>query len=130
MGCLSEIEDPCKPSNGTLHDYREILAISIAAMFSVFGTVEDVAFWARKKKAWVRRFLVLKNGVPSEETFLRIFRVLDPKQFETVFRRWVWEQRSTESVSPEEDRAQPDSTGYYRQDQGQFGSEAQRRHLG
>lgn len=89
MGCLSEIDDPRKPSNGTLHDFREILVISIAAMLSDSDTVEDIAYWARKKEAWLRRFLVLKNGVPSEETFLRIFRVIDPKQFETVFRRWV-----------------------------------------
>ena len=32
---------------------------------------------------------MLKNGIPSEETFLRILRALDPKQFEAVFRRWV-----------------------------------------
>jgi len=89
MGCLSEIDDPRKPSNGTLHDFREILVIAIAATLSDSDTAEDIAFWAKKKEAWLRRFLVLKNGVPSEETFLRIFRVIDPKQFETAFRRWV-----------------------------------------
>lgn len=89
MGCLSGIDDPRKPSNGTLHDFREILVIAIAATLSDSDTVEDIAFWARKKEVWLRRFLVLKNGVPSEETFLRIFRVIDPKQFETAFRRWV-----------------------------------------
>lgn len=89
MGCLNEIDDPRQPSNGTLHDFQEILVIAIAAMLSDSDTVEDIAFWARKKEAWLRRFLMLKNGIPSEETFLRIFRVLDPNQFETVFRRWV-----------------------------------------
>lgn len=63
--------------------------ISIAAMLSDSETVKDIAFWARKREAWLRRFLILENVIPSEETFLRIFRVLDPKQFETVFRRWV-----------------------------------------
>ena len=83
MGCLNEIDDPRKPSNGTLHDLREILVIAIAA------TLSDSDTGARKKEAWQRRFLELKNGIPSEETFLRIFRALDPKQFEAVFRRWV-----------------------------------------
>ncbi len=78
-----------QPSNGTLHDFREILVIAIAALLSDSDMIEDIAYWARKKEAWLRRFLVLKNGIPSEETFLRIFRVLDPKQFETMFRRWV-----------------------------------------
>jgi predicted transposase YbfD/YdcC len=89
MSCLTEIDDPRKPSNGTLHDFQEILVIAIAAMLSDSDSVEDIAFWARTKEAWLRRFLALKNGIPSEETFLRIFRVLDPQQFEVVFRRWV-----------------------------------------
>ena len=89
MDYLIQIDDPRQPSNGMLHDFQEILVIAIAAMLSDSDTVEDIAYWARKKEAWLRRFLVLKNGIPSEDTFLRIFRVLDPKQFETVFRRWV-----------------------------------------
>ena len=89
MSCLTEIDDPRSPSNGTLHDFREILVMAVAAMLSDCDTVEDIAFWARKKEAWLRRFLVLKNGIPSEDTFLRIFRVLDPKHFEAAFRRWV-----------------------------------------
>lgn len=89
MNYLTEIDDPRKPSNGTLHNFREILVIAIAAVLSDCDTVEDIAFWAKAKEAWLRRFLVLKNGVPSEDTFLRILRALDPKQFEQVFRRWV-----------------------------------------
>lgn len=78
LGCLNEIDDPRKHTNGTLHDFREILVISIAAMLSNSDTVEDIAYWARKKEAWLRRFLVLKNGVPSEETFLRFNLLLPP----------------------------------------------------
>ena len=91
MCCLKEVDDPRKPSNGTLHDFVEILVIAMAAVLSDCETVEDIAFWGRNKKSWLRRFLVLKNGVPSEETFLRVFRALDPKQFEVAFRRWVAE---------------------------------------
>lgn len=89
MDYLGEIDDPRKPSNGTRHDFREILVIAIAAVLSDSDTVEDIAFWARTKEAWLRRFLVLKNGIPSEETFLRVLGALDPKQFEDTFRRWV-----------------------------------------
>jgi len=89
MDCLNEIEDPRRPSNGTLHDFREMLVMSIAAVLSDSDTVEDIAYWAQSREAWLRRFLVLKNGVPSEDTFLRLFRALDPKQFEACFRRWV-----------------------------------------
>ena len=91
MCCLREVDDPRKPSNGTLHDFVEILVIAMAAVLSDCDTVEDIAYWAHKKEDWLRQFLPLKNGVPSEKTFLRIFRALDPKQFEVAFRRWVAE---------------------------------------
>lgn len=45
--------------------------------------------WGRLKADWLGRFLILKNGIPSQDTFLRVFRVLDPNQFESAFRRWV-----------------------------------------
>ncbi len=87
--CLGEVTDPRKPSNGTRHDFLEILVIAISAVLSDGDTIEDMAEWGRTKEAWRREFLVLRNGVPSEKTFLRIFQALDPKQFEAAFRRWV-----------------------------------------
>ncbi len=91
MCCLREVDEPRKPSNGTLHDFVEILVIATAAVFSDCETIEDIAFWGHNKQSWLREFLVLKNGVPSKKTFLRIFQALDPKQFEVAFRRWVAE---------------------------------------
>jgi len=46
----------------------------------------DMAEWARLKETWLRGFLRLENGIPSHDTFNRIFQILDPKQFEKVFR--------------------------------------------
>ena len=89
MEKLGEIEDPRQPSNGKRHDFREILVIAVCAMLSDADSFEDIALWGRLKADWLRRFLVLKNGIPSQDTFLRVFRVLDPKHFEAVFRRWV-----------------------------------------
>jgi len=89
MDCLSEVEDPRRASNGTLHDFQELLVISVAAMLSDCDTVEDIACWAKAKEGWLRRFLVLKNGIASEDTFLRVFRALDPTSFEAAFRRWT-----------------------------------------
>jgi predicted transposase YbfD/YdcC len=89
MDCLASLEDPRQPSNGTLHDFREILVISICAMLSDADNFEDIALWGRLKAHWLRRFLALRNGIPSCDTFERIFRILDPKRFEAVFRQWV-----------------------------------------
>ena len=57
-------------------------------MLSDADSFEDITLWGRLKADWLRRFLVLQNGIPSQDTFVRVFRVLDPKQFEAVFRRW------------------------------------------
>jgi predicted transposase YbfD/YdcC len=89
MERLNELPDPRKPSNGTLHDFREILVIAICAMLSDSDSFEDIALWGRLKESWLRRFLVLRNGVPSQDCFLRVFRALDPACFESMFRHWV-----------------------------------------
>lgn len=89
MTLLNEVEDPRKPSNGTLHNFQEILMIAICAVLSDADNVDDFAAWACVKEEWLRRFLVLKNGIPSQDTFFRVFGALNPKQFEAVFRRWV-----------------------------------------
>ena len=90
MDFMGEIKDPRRPSNGTLHDFREILVIAILAVLSDCNTVEHIADWAKNHKDWLRQFLRLDRGVPSQDTFLRILRAIDPRQFEKVFRRWVW----------------------------------------
>jgi predicted transposase YbfD/YdcC len=86
--CLSEIEDP-RVGNGRRHDLVEVLVIAICAVFAEVQGFEDMAEWAQVKEPWLRRFLRLHNGIPSHDTFNRIFRILDPKHFEQVFRRWV-----------------------------------------
>lgn len=89
MDCLGEIEDPRSASNGTLYDFREMLVIAICASLCDMDTCEDFAVWAQARQPWLKRFLTLKNGIPASATFYRLFRALDPKQFEAFFRRWV-----------------------------------------
>jgi predicted transposase YbfD/YdcC len=89
MELLSDIDDPRQPSNGTRHDFQELLVMTLSAVLADCDTIEDVAAWSRAHTIWLRQFLVLKHGIPSEDTFLRVFRLLDPKQFEACFRRWV-----------------------------------------
>jgi predicted transposase YbfD/YdcC len=89
MDCLGELDDPRRASHGTRHDFQEILVISICAMLSNADSFDDIALWGRIKENGLRRFLVLKNGIPSHDTFDRVFRALDPQPFETVFRQWV-----------------------------------------
>ena len=86
---FSEIEDPRRAGYAHRHDLVEILVIAVCAMFSDVAGFEDMADWARVKEPWLRRFLELKNGIPSHDTFSRVFRLLDPQAFEAAFRSWV-----------------------------------------
>ena len=90
MQALEHIDDPRSPSNGTRHDFRELLVVAICAMLSDNDTFEEMVAWARYKQDWLRGFLKLANGIPSEDTFIRVFRMLDPRQFEQAFRGSGW----------------------------------------
>jgi predicted transposase YbfD/YdcC len=86
---FSIIEDPRRGK--VAFELTEILVIVTCALFSEVETFVDIAHWARLKEAWLRRFLRLKNGLPSHDTMNRVFRLLDPKVFATVFAQWVGE---------------------------------------
>lgn len=86
---FSEIEGPRRTGFAHRHDLVEMLVITTCALFSEVEGFEDIAGWARVKEPWLRRFLSLKNGIPSADTFARVFRLLDPQAFESVFRAWV-----------------------------------------
>ena len=86
---FSIIEDPRR--GRVAYDLTEILVIVTCALFSEVETFVDIADWAEFKEPWLRRFLPLKNGVPSHDTLNRVFRLLDPKVFSTVFADWVGE---------------------------------------
>jgi len=86
---FSIIPDPRR--GRVAYDLTEILVIVTCALFSEVETFVDIADWAEYKEPWLRRFLALKNGVPSHDTLNRVFRLLDPKVFGCVFADWVSE---------------------------------------
>jgi predicted transposase YbfD/YdcC len=71
------------------HDLLEILMIALCAVLSGGQTAVDMARFAEAKQDFLGRFLGLKNGVPSHDTFSRVFRRLDPDQFRACFRKFA-----------------------------------------
>ena len=65
--------------------------IFIALLATLCGAkyCTDIALFGREKEGLLRTILELKNGIPSHDTFSRVFRLLDPKSFEKVFRRFM-----------------------------------------
>src|SRR5687767_13336913 len=85
--CFSELSDP-RASNAR-HDLVEILFVSLAAVLCGAEGCADMAEFGRAKEGLLRQILRLEHGIPSHDTFSRVFRVIDPDAFEAVFRQFM-----------------------------------------
>jgi predicted transposase YbfD/YdcC len=85
--CFSPLVDPRK--NQAQHDLTEMLFIALLATLCGATSCCDIALFGRTKEALLRTILVLEHGIPSHDTFSRVFRILDPNSFEKVFRRFT-----------------------------------------
>jgi predicted transposase YbfD/YdcC len=85
---LASIEDP-RCGWKVEHRLLDILVIAVCAVLGEAETFEDIALYGRCKEAWLRGFLALPNGIPSHDTFRRVFTLIDPEAFERSFLGWV-----------------------------------------
>ncbi len=86
--CFAELKDP-RSGGARRHDLNEILTIALCAVLSGGQTAVDMAVFAEAKQEFLGSFLELKNGVPSHDTFSRVFRQLDPDQFRACFQKFM-----------------------------------------
>ncbi len=85
---FAELEDPRHTVN-RLHLFTDILVITICAAICGADDWQSVELFGRAKQSWFASFLELPNGIPSHDTFWRVFRSLDPEQFGRCFTRWM-----------------------------------------
>ena len=78
-----------------LHDLLDIIAVSVCAVICGAKTFEEIELFGNERILWLKQFLELKNGVPSHDTFGRVFSLLNPKDFQERFIAWVEEIRLT-----------------------------------
>src|SRR5215471_10714755 len=84
---FQELPDPRAPN--ALHELLDILVIALAAVLCGAASATDMALFGRSKEGLLRQFLDLQHGIPSHDTFSRVFRALDPEAFERIFRRFM-----------------------------------------
>jgi predicted transposase YbfD/YdcC len=86
---FADLPDPRIETANKLHKLTDILVIATCAVIAGADGWEQVAEYGRSKEAFFRRFLELKNGIPSHDTFERVFAKLDPDAFADRFGRWM-----------------------------------------
>jgi predicted transposase YbfD/YdcC len=85
---FATLEDP-RVERTRAHELLDLVAIAICAVLCGADGWVDVATFAQAKEDWLRTFLALPGGIPSHDTFGRVFARLDPQQFAACFASWV-----------------------------------------
>src|SRR5680860_8546 len=82
------LEDPRSHIN-KLHSLNDILVVGVVAVICGAETWKQMEEFAKSKKRFLKTILELPNGLPSDDTFNRVFSAIDTKQFEVCFSNWV-----------------------------------------
>ncbi len=85
---LDDVEDP-RVERARLHSLHDILVTTILAVICGADSWTDVELFGRSKHAWLATFLALPHGIPSHDTYGRVFALLAPETLERGFSRWV-----------------------------------------
>jgi predicted transposase YbfD/YdcC len=82
------LKDP-RRAHRRLHLLHDIIVIALCAVIAGAQDWQEIETFGRKRKAWLKRFLRLPNGIPSHDTFERVFDRLKPQAFQACFQVWV-----------------------------------------
>ncbi|WP_414530935.1 ISAs1 family transposase [Nodularia chucula] len=85
---FTQIKDP-RVERTRYHLLTDIIGIAILAVIAGAQGWEDIEEYGISKQEWLKTFLQLPFGIPSPDTFRRVFERINPKEFEQCFRQWV-----------------------------------------
>ncbi|QJB43532.1 ISAs1-like element ISAsp2 family transposase [Dolichospermum flos-aquae] len=71
------------------HKLIDIVTIAICAVICGVDSWVLMEAYGKKKEKWLKQFLELPNGIPSHDTFARVFARIDPQQFQNCFLSWI-----------------------------------------
>ncbi|MGI0490926.1 ISAs1 family transposase, partial [Alkalinema pantanalense CENA528] len=85
---FATLKDP-RVERTRLHLLSDVVTIAILSVVAGGEGWEDMELYGISKQAWLSTFLALPHGIPSADTFRRVFERLNPKEFEECFEQWV-----------------------------------------
>jgi predicted transposase YbfD/YdcC len=86
---FSKVTDP-RVDRTKEHKLLDMIAIAICAVICGAESWVDIELFGKSKLLWLKTFLELPNGIPSHDTFGRVFARIDGQQFQVAFSEWVW----------------------------------------
>src|SRR3954471_11316852 len=85
---FASLKDP-RRAHRRLHLLQDLIVIALCAVIAGAQDWQQIETFGRKRRDWLRRFLALPHGIPSHDTFERVFDRLNPQAFQACFRGWV-----------------------------------------
>ena len=85
---FGDLKDP-RIDRAKRHELLDIIVITLCAVVCRADNWVEIEEFGKAKQDWFARFLKLPGGLPSHDTFGRVFGLLDPEQFSACFMAWV-----------------------------------------
>ena len=89
MDLFEEIPDPRRPGGNIRHKLVDLLVIILLGVISGFETWLEIEDYAHAKEEWLKTFLELPGGIPSNDTYRRLMTRMRPEKLEEAYRQWV-----------------------------------------
>ena len=84
---LCQMPDPRR--HNRVHKLTDVITIAVFAVIAGAEGWTDVEAYGRRKRKWLKTFLELRDGIPTHDTFGRVFARIKPEEFERCFMAWM-----------------------------------------
>jgi DDE_Tnp_1-associated len=84
-----DLEDP-RIDRAKKHSLLDILVIALCTLLTGGEGFQDMELFGKSKLSWLQTFLALPHGIPSHDTFGRVFARLNPQRFQECFLAWTY----------------------------------------
>src|SRR3954468_18973744 len=87
--CFARLPDPRRYPKRVFHPLLNLVVMALCGTIAGADTWEEIVQFAHDRRGWLGRFLDLSAGIPSHDTFARIFARLDPLAFQKCLLSWA-----------------------------------------